>query len=128
MRRSASLLLLLAGCAFAGCKATEIPPVPENAYTVVLTSDFGPDKLYAEGLAAFLRAGWTSVTPGESGLATTILPEGTEEFPLAVRVEPEGEDDAVLTATVGRDGPEGRDVLIRAARILAGVSGTLSYR
>lgn len=124
MRRALPLLLLLV----AGCKATEIPPIPDGAYTVVLTSGFGPDKLYAEGLAAFLRAGWASVSPGEPGLTTTILPEGTEDIPLAVRVEPEGEDDAVLTATVGVGGPEGRDVLVRTARILAGVSGTLSYR
>lgn len=126
MRRTAPLLLALT--VLAGCKATEIPPPPETFYTVVLTSDLRPDQLYAEGLAAFLRAGWSSLPPTEEGLTTTILPEGTEDVPLAVRVEPEGEDDAVLTATVGVDGPEGRDVLIRSARVLASVSGTLSYR
>lgn len=125
MRQPLSLLLLLA---LAGCKATEIPPPPDDFYTVVLTSDFEPDRLYAESLAAFLRAGWDPLPPTEEGLTTTILPEGTEEIPLAVRVEPEGADDAVLTATAGVDGPEARDVLIRTARILAGVSGTLSYR
>lgn len=122
------LLLALAAAALAGCRATEIPPPPATFNTVVLTSDFRPDKLYAEGLAAFLRAGWEPITPVEEGLTTTIRPEGSDEILLAVRVEPAGEDDAVLTATVSRSGPEARDVLIRTARVLAGVTGTLSYR
>ena len=35
---------------------------------------------------------------------------------------------AVLTARIGADGAEARDVLIRTARILAGLDGTISYR
>lgn len=125
MRRAVPLFLVLV---LAGCKSAEIPEPPAEFYTVVLTSSLNPDKLYAEGLAVFLRAGWSSVTPTEAGLTATILPDGAENVPLAVRVEAGGAGSAVLTATSGIDGPEAWDVLRRTARLLTGVSGTISYR
>lgn len=125
MRRAAPLLLALA---LAGCKSAEIPEPPAEFYTVVLTSRHNPDKLYAEGLAAFLRAGWTSLPPTETGLTATIIPDGAEDVPLTVRVEAGDEGFAVLTATSGVDGPEAREVLRRTARVLTAVDGTLSYR
>ncbi len=125
MRRAIPLLLALV---LAGCRSAEIPEPPAEFYTVVLTSSHNPDKLYAEGLAAFLRAGWTSLPPTEAGLTATIIPEGAEDVLLAVRVEAGAEGSAVLTATSGVDGPEARDVLRRTARLLTAVAGTLSYR
>ena len=185
--RCAALAPLLAGSVFllsAGCSPTRIPPPPERFDTVVLTSDFAASKLYAEGLAAFLRANWEPLSGGgdTDDLTMRILPDGTRLEPdgssLIVRVEvwpvnapadttqPDLADAeyagpdlarrelndpargqnhpdslrrrvrpdslttgaAVLTASVDPAFPDARDVLIRTARILAGVRGTLSYR
>lgn len=184
MRRAALALLLAAPlAALVGCFPTRIPPPPEHFDTVVLTSDFAASKLYAEGLAAFLRANWEPLAGDDAdALTMRILPDGTPFEPdgsgLIVRVavrpltapadttlpdladadyagpdlarralsDPargQNEPDslhrrarpdslttgaAVLTASVDPAFPDARDVLIRTARILAGVRGTLSYR
>lgn len=184
MRRTAFLpagfaLLLVA---LAGCR-TPIPPPPERFDTVVLRSELAATPLYADALAAFLRANWEPLTGDDTDdLSMRILPEG--EAPgaggsgLVVRVlvlpvsappdttrpdladadyagpdlsrrdlnDPargQNEPDSlrrrvlpdslttgasVLTATVDARSPEARDVLIRTARVLAAVQGTLTYR
>ena len=175
--------LVLAVLLAAGCSPTRIPPLPESFDTVVVTSTLSADALYADGLAAFIRANWEPVAPDEEGLVITILPDGTQPEPdsaaVVVRVrverlgapEPDGgspdladpdygvpdlarreledpsreqndpdsaraaldpppitQGDAVLTATVDLSKPGARQVLVRTAKILAGVRGELSYR
>lgn len=177
MRRLAPFVLLLA----VGCGTTPIPPTPASFDTVVVTSSLSADGLYADGLAAFIRAGWEPLTPDEEGLIVSIRPDGMRTTSTALlvtlRVEPLGTDPdtpapdladpdygvpdlargdvvedvsrepydpdslyaeadphpitqgaAVLTATVDASQPGARRVLIRTAKILAAVSGTISYR
>lgn len=47
---------------------------------------------------------------------------------LRARLDPTNVGSAVLTASVSEATPETRDVLIRAAKILASVSGAITYR
>jgi len=164
-----------------GCGTTPIPPPPASFDTVVVTSSLSADALYADGLAAFIRAGWEPMTPTEEGLVISIRPDGMSADSTAIlvtlRAQPLGTDseapspgltdpdygvpdlargdvvedvsreqydpdslyaaadppaitqgDAVLTATVDASQPGARRVLIRTAKILAAVSGALSYR
>ncbi len=178
MRRTACFALLLV----VGCGPTRIPSLPETFDTVVVTSTLAADELYAEGLAAFIRANWEPLAPDEEGLVITILPDGarleadSSEVVVRLRVERLGDPDpkatpdlanpdygvpdlarrelndasreqndpdsslaearppaltqgdAVLTASVDASKPGARAVLVRAAKILAAVSGTISYR
>lgn len=183
--RLASLAPPLAGCVLllaAGCR-TPIPPPPETFDTVVLTSELAATPLYADALAAFLRANWEPLPSDDSdALTMRVLPEGerpeaggsglvvlvlvlpvsapadttlpdladadyagpdlsrrdlndpargqNEPDSLRRRVLPDSltTGASVLTATVDPRHPEARDVLIRTAKALAAVRGTLSYR
>lgn len=177
--RFALLALVLA----AGCGPTRIPPPPTTFDTIVLTSEFTANKLYAEALAAFLRNNWESVPDETGGLTLLILPDGASVDPEApdlllrvvvepldpetgepvpadladpeyggpdlarreledrlreqndvdslralARLDPTNVGSAMLTATVSEATPDTRAVLIRTAKILASVSGTITYR
>ncbi len=181
LRATLALLLI----ATAGCGSTRIPPPPAAFDTVVLTSEFSANRLYAEGLAAFIRNNWASVPDTTGGLTMLIRPDGaalrpdapdllvrvvvrpfdaasaepvepapdladpdyagpdlsrrelndrlrgqndTDSLRIRARIDPTNVGSAVLTASVSDANPATRDVLIRAAKILASVSGTLSYR
>ena len=126
MLRRALPLLVLFG--FAGCRTANVPPVPAASDTVVLRSPLSPTDLYAKSLAAFLRVGWESLTPTEEGLATTVVSDGADRLPVALRVEALGENESMLTATVDTTVAGARDVLARTARVLTLFRGELSYR
>lgn len=128
LRRAALVFAIATLIAVAGCGATRIPPVPLAADTVVLASNLSPADLYAKSLAAFMRVGWEPLTPTEEGFATTVISDGADRLPVALRVEPMGESDAVLTATVDTTQLGAREVLARTARVLTIFRGELSYR
>ena len=125
-RSRATLLFLVIG--LAGCGSTKIPPMPADFDTVVLTSELSPPDLYAKGISAFLRVGWEPLTPTEEGFATTVVSDGADRLPVAIRVEALGEDRSMMTATVDTTEFGAREVLARTARVLTIFRGEISYR
>ncbi len=103
MRRIAPLLLLTGCLLLAACTRTRIPPLPETFDTIVVTNGQPADLLYAEGVAAFIRANWDPLTPDEEGLVITIRPEGIRPEPdgseivVRLRVERIGEQESNAT-------------------------------
>ena len=130
LRRARPLLVLLVILVLTGCRTADVPPMPATVDTVVLQSPLTPTDLYAKTLAAFLRVGWDTLTPtsDEEGLATTVVSDGEYQLPVAVRITPSGEREALLTATVDTTATGSRDVLERTARVLTFFRGELSYR
>lgn len=127
LRRTLLLLVLLV---FAGCRTANVPPMPASVDTVVLRSPLTPSDLYAKTLAAFLRVGWDTLTPtaSEEGFATTVVSDGEYQLPVALRITPLGDREAMLTATVDTTAVGSRDVLERTARVLTFFRGEIAYR
>lgn len=122
-------ILLLAGCQTS--RIYEVPDVPPDATTVVLTDREMPRTLYASAWGAFAEYGWTIVDRDSNVMRLVVQPPDLSGS-IEVNVESTSPRaiarEGRIVASVNPADPDARAVFEAAVEALTSVPGEITFR
>ena len=127
-------LALLLALFLAGCQTTrvyEVPSIPDDAATLVITDREPPRVLYASAWGAFGEYGWDIVEHDSDALrfrATLDDLEGAVEVTVETDAPREVAEQGRIVASVDPEAPDAQAVFEFAVETLASVPGRIAFR